>query len=209
MNRPTQANMYYTILKPLFDFLFALILLVFLLPVFVIIAATLAIFYRENPFFLQERGGKDQSRFKIIKFKTMNNKRDVSGKLLPDDERISKLGNFLRKVSLDEIPQLFNIIKGDMSFVGPRPFMSMYLDLYSDYQKRRHEVKPGITGWAQINGRNSLEWNEKFKLDVWYVDHASLSLDIKILFLTVVKLFKFSDVSKEGYTSSVVFNGKN
>ena len=139
----------------------------------------------------------------------MNDKKDADGQLLPDSERLSKLGGFVRKMSLDELPQLFNILKGDMSLVGPRPLKSEYLELYSDFQKQRHNVKPGISGWAQINGRNNLSWSQKFELDVWYVTNANFFLDLKILFLTAVKIFKFSDVNMDGQATAVLFNGKN
>ncbi|GMN08312.1 sugar transferase [Croceitalea sp. MTPC5] len=201
--------MYHHLIKPFFDYLFALLLLLISLPFFVIITTILFVNNGGRPFFVQARGGKGQSVFNIIKFRTMNNKKDVNGQLLPDSERLSKLGSFVRKMSFDELPQLFNILKGDMSLVGPRPLTAEYLGTYNDFQKQRHNVKPGITGWAQINGRNNLNWTKKFELDVWYVDNANFFLDLKILFLTGVKIFKFSDVNMDGQATAVFFNGKN
>lgn len=201
--------MYQHLIKPFFDYLLALFLLLTSLPLFILITALLLIEHRGSPFFVQSRGGIGQSVFNIIKFKTMNDKKDTNGQLLPDSERLSKLGGFIRKTSLDELPQLFNILRGDMSLVGPRPLKSEYLELYSEIQRQRHNVKPGITGWAQINGRNNLSWSQKFELDVWYVTNANFFLDIKILFLTVVKIFKFSDVNMDGQATAVLFNGKN
>lgn len=201
--------MYNSFFKPVFDFIAAFIAICLFSPLFIFIIMILAINNNGSPFFLQTRGGKNQSIFKVIKFKTMNDKKDGNGELLPDDVRLTKLGNFIRKTSLDELPQLINVLKGEMSLIGPRPFMSEYLELYNDFQKRRHEVTPGITGWAQINGRNNISWSEKFKLDVWYVDNQSLSLDVKILFLTLKKIIKSEDVNKEGQITTVKFNGKN
>jgi len=143
-----------------------------------------------SPFYLQQRTGKGGKSFVVIKFKTMEDKRDSSGRLLPDSKRLTKIGKLLRAFSLDELPQLFNVLKGDMSLVGPRPLLPEYLPLYNERQARRHEVRPGITGWAQINGRNNLSWEEKFEMDVWYVDNISFKLDMKILFLTIVKVLK-------------------
>ena len=201
--------MYQDLIKPFFDYLLALFLLLISFPLIVLITILLFIDCKGTPFFVQSRGGKGQSVFNIIKFKTMNDKKDADGQLLPDSERLSKLGGFVRKMSLDELPQLFNILKGDMSLVGPRPLKSEYLELYSDFQKQRHNVKPGISGWAQINGRNNLSWSQKFELDVWYVTNANFFLDLKILFLTAVKIFKFSDVNMDGQATAVLFNGKN
>ena len=161
-------------------------------------------------FFLQERPGKDGKIFKVIKFKSMTDERDADGNLLPGERRITKIGKFIRKYSIDELPQIINVVKGDMSFVGPRPLMPRYLELYSPEQARRHEVRPGITGWAQVNGRNSITWTEKFKLDVWYVDHCSLWLDIKILWKTVVNVLTHKGIdSGEDKVGAVGFDGTN
>lgn len=160
-------------------------------------------------FFYQERPGKDGKIFKIIKFKTMTDEKDSQGKLLPDAERLTKVGKFVRSTSIDELPQLINVLKGDMSIIGPRPLMPKYLPLYSKEQMRRHEVRPGITGWAQCHGRNAISWTEKFKLDVWYVDHCSLWTDLKILCLTVIKVLKRADISAEGKATIDAFNGSN
>lgn len=182
--------MYRKIIKPLLDFVFSGILFLFLIPVFILIIILLSISYHGNPFFIQLRPGKNQKIFKILKFKTMNESKDANGNLLPDEQRLTGIGSWIRKLSLDELPQLINVIKGDMSFIGPRPLLTGYLPLYNSFQNRRHEVKPGITGWAQVNGRNSITWNEKFELDVWYVDHISLITDLKILYLTLLKVIK-------------------
>ena len=162
----------------------------------------------ENLFFYQLRPGKGERIFKIIKFKTMNDRRDANGELLPDAERLTKIGAFVRKTSLDEIPQLLNVLKGDMSVIGPRPLLPQYLPLYNETQKRRHEVKPGITGWAQVNGRNAISWERKFELDVWYVDHLSFVLDLKILLLTVKKVFIREGISQEGQATMEAFRGE-
>ena len=159
-------------------------------------------------FFKQDRPGRDGRPFQIYKFRTMTNKRDSSGNLLADEQRISKIGAFLRSTSLDELPEFFNVFKGDMSLVGPRPLLMRYLDRYTAEQARRHEVKPGITGWAQVNGRNALTWEEKFKLDVWYVDHQSTGLDIKIIAKTIEKVLKRSDISADGHATMPEFMGK-
>ena len=174
--------MYKNTIKPIFDFTISLIFIIFLSPLFIIVLLMLTVINNGKPFFFQKRPGKDERIFKVIKFKTMTDKKDNHGKLLPDNERITKIGSFIRKTSLDEIPQLVNVLKGDMSIVGPRPLLIRYLDLYSDFQKRRHKVKPGITGWAQINGRNALSWNKKFELDIYYVDNLSFLLDMKIIY---------------------------
>jgi lipopolysaccharide/colanic/teichoic acid biosynthesis glycosyltransferase len=158
-------------------------------------------------FFTQQRPGKDEVVFKLLKFKTMNDQRDAKGDLLPDAERLTAIGKFIRKTSLDELPQLWNVLKGDMSLVGPRPLLVQYLPLYTDEQKRRHLVKPGITGWAQVNGRNAISWEEKFKLDVWYVDNVSFFLDVKILFLTIKKVFVREGISAQGHATMDFFKG--
>ena len=187
-------EMYRKIFKQLFDIVLALIALILLFPVFIFIIFLLSIENKGKPFFIQSRPGRNGKIFKIVKFKTMNDKMDSNGNLLPDIDRLTKIGNFVRKTSLDEIPQLFNVIKGDMSLIGPRPLLANYLHLYNDFQKRRHEVKPGITGWAQVNGRNAISWDKKFELDIWYVDNVSLFLDMKIIFLTIKKVLSSKDV---------------
>lgn len=160
-------------------------------------------------FFLQERPGKDAKIFKVIKFKTMTDEKDAEGELLPDAERLTKIGRIVRSLSIDELPQLINILKGDMSFIGPRPLMTKYLPLYTPEQMRRHEVRPGISGWAQVNGRNALSFTERFKLDVYYVDHCSFLLDAKILLMTIIKVFKREGISHEGHVTMEPFNGQN
>jgi len=176
--------------KRLFDLLVSLFTIVFSLPFLILIIAFLIFINHVSPFYLQQRTGKGGKSFVVIKFKTMEDKRDSSGRLLPDSKRLTKIGKLLRAFSLDELPQLFNVLKGDMSLVGPRPLLPEYLPLYNERQARRHEVRPGITGWAQINGRNNLSWEERFEMDVWYVDNISFKLDMKILFLTIVKVLK-------------------
>ena len=160
-------------------------------------------------FFFQERPGKDCKIFKIIKFKTMTDERDTHGNLLPDEVRLTRAGKFVRSTSIDELPQLLNVIRGEMALIGPRPLRTYYLPLYSPEQLRRHEVLPGISGWAQCNGRNAITWTEKFKLDVWYVDHCSFSLDVKILFMTLKKVLKREDINQEGNATRDTFNGHN
>jgi len=187
--------LYRKYLKTSFDFIIALIGFIILLPLFIIIVILLLIANKGKAFFFQERPGKDEKIFKVIKFKTMNDRKDKKGKLLPDAKRLTVAGKFIRKTSLDEIPQLLNVIKGDMSIIGPRPLLVEYLPLYNANQKRRHQVKPGITGWAQVNGRNAISWEQKFDYDVWYVDHLSLVLDIKIFFLTIRKVFKSEGIN--------------
>lgn len=160
-------------------------------------------------FFTQERPGKNAKIFKVIKFKTMTDERDADGKLLPDAERLTKVGKIVRSLSIDELPQLINILKGDMSFIGPRPLMPKYLPLYSEEQMRRHEVRPGISGWAQVNGRNAISFTERFKLDVYYVDHCTFWMDAKIFFMTIFKVFKREGISQEGHVTMEPFNGHN
>lgn len=160
-------------------------------------------------FFRQERPGKDGKIFKVVKFKTMTDERDSKGNLLPDGQRLTKVGRFIRSTSIDELPQLWNVLKGDMSLIGPRPLRVHYLPLYSDEQMRRHEVRPGITGWAQTHGRNAISWTQKFKYDVWYVDNISFLLDCKIVLMTILKVFKREGISKEGMDTTIAFNGKN
>lgn len=180
---------------------------ILLLPLFLLVTLCLYLANQGKPFFFQPRPGKDEKIFKVIKFKTMNDKVDLQGNLLPDADRLTAVGSFVRKTSLDEIPQLLNVIKGDMSLVGPRPLLVEYLPLYNAVQQRRHKVRPGITGWAQVNGRNAISWERKFELDVWYVDHLSFTLDIKILWLTVMKVFKREGISQEGQVTMEKFKG--
>ncbi|MCD7900840.1 MAG: sugar transferase [Bacteroides sp.] len=201
--------MYKNVLKYIFDFIISLSGFIILLPIFLFITLFLLLANRRTPFFLQKRPGKDGKIFHVIKFKTMNEKRDTNGNLLRDEERLTPIGKFIRKTSLDEIPQLINVIKGDMSLVGPRPLLVGYLPLYNKKQSRRHEVRPGITGWAQINGRNTISWERKFELDVWYVDHLSFTLDMKILFLTIKKVFMREGISSTTYVTMEPFNGNN
>ncbi len=200
--------MYKRIIKPVLDFLVALIAFILLSPIFVVVTVGLWFANDGKPFFCQLRPGKGGRIFRIIKFKTMNDRCDANGNLLPDAERLTKIGAFVRKTSLDEIPQLLNVLKGDMSVIGPRPLLPQYLPLYNETQKRRHEVKPGITGWAQVNGRNAISWERKFELDVWYVDHLSFLLDLKILLLTVKKVFIREGISQEGQATMEAFRGE-
>ena len=195
--------------KRLLDITISLIALIFLLPLMSLIYLLVIINLGSPAFFLQERVGKDNKIFKMIKFRTMKNSTDKNGNLLSDNERVTKFGSFLRSFSLDELPELINILKGDMSLVGPRALLVQYLGLYNDEQIRRHEVLPGLTGWAQINGRNSITWSEKFKLDVWYVDNWSLWLDIKIFFLTFWKVLKREGINQSESVTMEYFNGTN
>lgn len=193
--------------KPFFDSLFAAIGLLIVSPFLILIMLMLTIANQGNPFFIQKRPGKKGKIFSIIKFKTMNDRKDAQGKLLPDAERLTRVGAMVRKTSLDELPQLWNVLKGDMSFVGPRPLLTHYLHLYDAFQNRRHEVKPGITGWAQVNGRNAISWDQKFAYDVWYVDHISFTLDIKILMKTVKKVLISEGINAADSASIEPFNG--
>ena len=199
--------MYLKIIKPFLDFLVSLVALLILSPLFVLITLILAITNSGNPFFIQIRPGKHARLFMLIKFKSMNDRRDEEGKYLPDSERLTTIGKFLRRTSLDEIPQLINVIKGEMSLVGPRPLLMEYLPLYSAEQNRRHDVKPGMTGWAQINGRNAISWDEKFRYDVWYVDNSSLWLDIKILALTVLNVVLRKGINQNETETMPFFQG--
>ncbi|MFG0590561.1 sugar transferase [Myroides odoratimimus] len=202
--------MYRRFVKRLLDFCIALIAFLVFSPLFIVLVVFLAVANQgAGVFFFQERPGIHRKVFKVIKFKTMNDKKDSEGKLLPDVRRITKVGKFVRATSLDELPQLINVIKGDMALVGPRPLLVKYLPLYNEYQDRRHEVRPGITGWAQVNGRNSISWTAKFELDVYYVDHLSMMLDIKILLLTVKKVFMRSGVNAGDNTTMEPFRGNN
>ncbi len=199
--------MYRNFFKRIFDFTASLIGVIALSPLILFITAGLYIANNGKPFFFQLRPGKDGKIFRIIKFKTMNDLKNADGELLPDSERLTKIGKFVRKTSLDEIPQLINVIKGDMSLIGPRPLLPSYLPLYNDFQRRRNDVRPGITGWAQVNGRNTISWEKKFEYDVWYVEHLSFLLDMKILFLTVKKVFKSEGITQEGHVTSEEFKG--
>lgn len=199
--------MYKNYIKRLFDLIISLIFFTLLSPIFVIISLLLLVFLKGNPFFIQPRPGLNEKVFNIIKFKTMLDIFDNNGELLPDENRTFKLGVLIRNLSLDEIPQLLNVIKGDMSIIGPRPLLVSYLDLYNEFQKRRHTVRPGITGWAQVNGRNMLSWEEKFKLDIYYVENISFTFDIKILFKTILKVSKRDDISPKGKFTMEVFKG--
>lgn len=201
--------MYSSIFKRLIDFIVAFLAILCLSPVFILIMLILAFQNKGTPFFYQVRPGKNKKAFKIVKFKTMTDEKDLDGNLLPDVDRITKLGKSIRKLSLDELPQLFNVVKGEMSLVGPRPLLFKYMSLYSKEQLRRHEVKPGITGWAQINGRNSISWAKKFALDVEYVNRISLSLDLKIIFLTIDKVLKSEGINQSTSQPMQPFNGKN
>ena len=202
--------MYRSILKHCIDFVIALCVLLFV-SFFLFFIIIFLYFANKGAgvFFTQERTGKDARIFKAIKFKTMTDERDAEGKLLPDDVRLTKVGRIVRSLSIDELPQLFNVLKGDMALIGPRPLLPKYLPLYSKEQFRRHEVRPGITGWAQVNGRNNISWQKKFELDVWYVDHLSFLLDVKIFFLTIKKVFMREDISKDGMATTEPFNGHN
>lgn len=194
-------------MKYYFDLFLSTFLIFLLSPIFLIVSSVLFFFNRGHIFFLQRRIGKDYVKFRLLKFKTMNDLRDSTGCLMPDSARLTVLGNFIRKTSLDELPQLWNVLKGEMSLVGPRPLLPEYLPLYNEFQKRRHEVKPGITGWAQVNGRNAISWEEKFKLDVWYVDNQSFWLDMKILWLTIRKVLVREGINQDGQTTMEPFKG--
>mgnify|MGYP000031919855 FL=1 len=192
------------------DCLISLAAMVMLLPIMVIIYVLLAVSNKgAGAFFTQVRPGKDGRLFKVLKFKTMTDEKDAQGNLLPDAQRLTRTGRFIRSTSLDELPQLWNVLKGDMALIGPRPLLPQYLPLYTKEQARRHEVRPGITGWAQVNGRNDISWKKKFELDVWYVDHCSLGLDMKIIVLTVKKVFAREGISKKGQATTEFFNGNN
>ena len=201
--------MYRKVFKPLIDFVVALVVLVITSPVLLAAVLFLAIANRGRVWFRQPRPGLHGRVFTLIKFKTMTDERDSGGSLLPDEKRLTRVGKFIRKTSIDELPQLLNVLKGDMSLIGPRPLLVEYLPLYNDVQRRRHEVKPGITGWAQIQGRNTVSWVDKFNYDVWYVDHLSFWLDMKIIIMTIVKVFKAEGISAEGSATMKKFDGKN
>lgn len=193
--------------KRLLDFCLAIVAFVLLLPVFIVVTLTLYVANDGKPFFFQQRPGMHNRIFRIIKFKTMNDRRDAAGNLLPDADRLTAMGAFVRKTSLDEIPQLINVIKGDMSLVGPRPLLPEYLPLYNSEQARRHDVRPGITGWAQVNGRNAISWSEKFKYDTWYVDHLSPGLDLKVMLLTLKKVLARDGISSGTSVTMEKFKG--
>lgn len=201
--------MYAKYFKRIIDFCLSLFGIIVLSPIFVVLMILGTVFMRGNPFFTQLRPGKNEKIFKLIKFRTMDNRKDADGKLLPDDVRLNKYGRLLRSTSLDELPELFNILKGDMAIVGPRPLLVQYLPLYSKTQKRRHEVLPGLTGWAQVNGRNSISWTERFKLDVEYVNRISFMLDIEILILTVKAVFLHEGISSATSDTMEDFDGTN
>lgn len=195
--------------KHILDFFFSLICLFITLPLIIFISLTLHVTNKGKVFFIQARPGKEGKIFKIIKFKTMTDAVDLNGVFLPDELRMTKIGRFIRKFSLDELLQLVNVLKGDMSLIGPRPLLVEYLPLYNEFQKKRHLVKPGITGWAQVNGRNAISWKDKFMLDVWYVDNVSFMLDLKIIFLTIVKILKVEGINSQGVATANKFNGNN
>lgn len=199
--------MYKIFFKPLSDFVLSFLGLIISSPIFLIVFIALLLANKGKVFFLQNRPGKNEEIFKIIKFRTMNDKRDAQGNLLPDEERLTSIGKLVRKTSLDEIPQLINVLLGNMSLIGPRPLLPEYLPLYNDFQKKRHLIKPGITGWAQINGRNAVDWEKKFMFDVWYVENMSFLLDLQIMFLTLKKVLKLEGVNREGEATNIAFKG--
>ena len=204
-----QKYMYKFFFKRLCDVLIVSVGLIVLSPIFIILLILLLFTNQGKPFFIQRRPGKNEKIFKLIKFKTMNDRKGKDGELLPDSDRLTRLGKFIRKTSLDEIPQLYNVLKGEMSLIGPRPLRVHYLTLYDDIQKKRHNVKPGITGWAQVNGRNSISWSDKFKLDIYYVNNISFMLDIKIFFLTIRKVILRDGITKPGQVTTEAFKGGN
>lgn len=201
--------MYRLFFKRGVDLLVALIVFVLASPILFLTWALLLYQNQGKAFFYQERPGLDQQAFKIIKFKTMNDRRDVDGKLLPDNERLTLIGSIVRKLSIDELPQLINVLKGEMSLIGPRPLLFKYIPLYSMQQNRRHEVRPGITGWAQVNGRNSISWTKRFQLDIYYVDNMSFSLDCRIFWMTILKIFKQEGINQSAQRPMEPFNGSN
>ena len=203
-------KIYANCLKRVLDFVIALC--AFTVSLIILIPVSIILYFANKGagvFFLQPRPGKNGKIFKVIKFKTMTDEKDAEGNLLPDEVRLTQMGKFVRSTSIDELPQLINVIKGDMALIGPRPLLVQYLPLYSPQQARRHEVRPGITGWAQVNGRNSISWKQKFEYDVWYVDHLSFLLDLKIIFLTIKKVFVREGISHEGMATMEPFNGHN
>ena len=206
---PKNLLIYREVIKRLIDLLISSGLVLILLPLLIFLCILLILQNKGNPFFLQSRPGKEQRIIKIVKFKSMTDKRDIHGVLLPDVERITPLGKFVRKWSLDELPQLFNVLIGDMSLVGPRPLLIKYLPLYSKEQMRRHEVKPGITGWAQVNGRNKISWSEKLSLDIWYVDNLNFWVDLKILLLTIKRVLLKDGINSNQELTMPPFTGNN
>ncbi len=201
--------MYRIFLKRLIDLFFSIVILLIVSPILFLFTIILSFINKGEPFFLQERPGFKERPFKVIKFRSMNNNKDKNGMLMPDNIRLTPIGRFIRKTSIDELPQLINVLKGDMSLVGPRPLLFKYIPLYSEEQKKRHLAKPGITGWAQVNGRNSISWTEKFNLDVYYVENLSMWLDIKILWLTFLKVIMSEGVNQSIDRPMLPFNGKN
>lgn len=202
--------MYKHFFKRVFDFFISLIVLICISPILIVVSIWLHFANKgAGAFFFQERPGKDGKIFKVIKFKTMTDKRDAEGNLLPDEVRLTKVGKFVRSTSIDELPQLINVLKGDMALIGPRPLLVQYLPLYSPEQARRHEVRPGISGWAQCHGRNAISWTEKFKLDVWYVDHCTLWTDIQVIFITIKNVLMRKDINSATSATMEVFNGNN
>ena len=202
--------MYKYFFKRIFDFWISLIALICISPILIVVTIWLHFANKgAGAFFFQERPGKDGKIFKVIKFKTMTDERDASGNLLPDADRLTRVGTFVRSTSIDELPQLINVLKGDMALIGPRPLLVQYLPLYSKEQMRRHDVRPGISGWAQCHGRNQISWTEKFKLDVWYVDHLSLLTDLKVIFITIKKVFFREDINSDNDATMEDFNGTN
>ena len=204
--------MYKNFFKRFLDFWISLIVLILISPILLVITIWLHFANKgAGAFFFQERPGKDAKIFKVIKYKTMTDERDAEGELLPDEQRLTKVGKFVRSTSIDELPQLINVLKGDMALIGPRPLLPQYLPLYSPEQARRHEVRPGISGWAQCHGRNAISWTEKFKLDVWYVDHVSLMTDMKVIFITIKKVLFKEDINQTGgeWATMDPFNGHN
>jgi len=204
------VKIYRNYIKRVLGFCIALVAIICLSPLLLVVTIWLHFANKgAGAFFVQERPGKDGKIFKIIKFKTMTDDRDVNGNLLPDEDRMTRVGSLVRSTSIDELPQLFNVLKGDMALIGPRPLLIKYLPLYSEEQMRRHEVRPGITGWAQCHGRNSLSWTEKFNLDVWYVDHCSMATDIEVIYLTIKNVIKREGITQEGHVTMESFNGTN
>ncbi|SHN28046.1 sugar transferase [Chitinophaga sp. CF418] len=202
-------QLYSKMIKPLLDAAIAFITLLALSPLLVLLTVFLWLANEGKPFFFQARPGRNGRVFKVVKFKTMNDKRAADGQLLPDEARLTPVGKFIRKTSLDELPQLLNVLKGDMSLVGPRPLLVEYLPLYNDVQRKRHNVKPGITGWAQVNGRNAISWSERFAYDAWYVDNVSFALDVKILRMTVQKVIQSEGISSASSVSMEKFTGND
>ncbi|ALR30032.1 UDP-galactose phosphate transferase [Chryseobacterium sp. IHB B 17019] len=201
--------MYKFFFKRLIDFMIALTGLILLSPVFIVVMVLLYFANQGKPFFVQARPGLNEKIFHIIKFKTMNDKKDAQGNYLPDSERLTPIGSFIRQTSLDELPQLINVLKGDMAIIGPRPLLPQYLELYNETQRRRHSIRPGITGWAQVNGRNAISWTKKFELDIWYVDHLSFATDCRVIILTLKKVLKKEGINQAHQATVEAFKGNN